>query len=97
MKEYYVYILTNISDTVYYTGVTNNIVRRAYEHKNKLNDSYTKKYNLTMLVYYEVYNDINFAIEREKKIKKWSRKKKRSVIMEFNVEYKDLWNDVIRK
>ena len=92
---YYVYVLTNKFDTVYYTGVTNDIIRRAYEHKNKLNDGFTKKYNINVLVYYEIYDSSMIAIEREKKIKKWNKNKKKSVILEFNPEYKDLWEDIV--
>jgi len=94
MKQYYVYILTNKSDTVYYTGVTNDLIRRSYEHKNKLNEAFTKKFNLNILVYYEIHNDINTAIEREKKIKKWSREKKKILIVEFNPRYVDLWDEI---
>ena len=65
LKDYYVYILTNDSKTLY-VGVTNNLERRIYEHKHKLRDGFTKKYNLTKLVYFEIFNDINDAIKREK-------------------------------
>jgi putative endonuclease len=68
MKQYYVYILTNNSGTIY-TGVTNNLERRMYEHKNKLITGFTKKYNLTKLVYYEMTEDVRSAITREKQIK----------------------------
>jgi len=75
MKQYYVYIMTNRSKTLY-TGVTNNLIRRVYEHKNKMIDGFTKKYNLTNLVYFEETGDILSAITREKQIKGWLRKKK---------------------
>lgn len=68
MNQYYVYILTNISKTLY-TGVTNNLERRIYEHKQKLVPGFTKKYNLTMLVYFEETRDVQAAIQREKQIK----------------------------
>lgn len=75
-KNYYVYILTNWNNTVMYIGVTNDLVRRLYEHKNKLYDGFTKKYNLNKLVYFELFFDINEAIKREKEIKKWRREKR---------------------
>lgn len=76
MKMYYIYFVTNKRLNVLYVGVTNNIIRRIYEHKNKLVDGFTKKYNADLLVYYEMYENINDAITREKEIKGWSRKKK---------------------
>jgi len=69
-KNYYVYIFTNWNNTVMYIGVTNDLVRRLYEHKNKLYDGFTKKYNLNKLVYFELFFDINEAIKRENEIKK---------------------------
>ena len=89
MQEYYVYILTNKSKTLY-TGVTNNLIRRMYEHKNKLVEGFTKKYNLTMLVYYELFNNINDAIRREKQIKGLLRKKKIALIEMINPKWEDL-------
>ena len=73
---YYVYILANKSNTVLYIGVTNDLIRRIYEHKEKLLDGFTQKYNVNKLVYYENTTDVKTAIEREKVLKKWSRKKK---------------------
>ncbi|MDD3899142.1 MAG: GIY-YIG nuclease family protein [Syntrophomonadaceae bacterium] len=90
-KDYYVYILTNYTNTVLYTGVTNNLRRRVYEHKEKIADSFTKKYNINKLVYYEVFNDIKFAIEREKQIKGGSRKKKIELIDGLNKDWEDLY------
>jgi putative endonuclease len=90
-KDYYVYILTNYTNTVLYTGVTNNLCRRVYEHKEKIADCFTKKYNIDKLVYYEVFNDIKFAIEREKQIKGGSRKKKIELIEGFNKDWEDLY------
>lgn len=89
MKNYYVYILSNESRTLY-IGVTNNLERRLYEHKNKLTDSFTKKYNLTKLVYYETTDDINDAIHREKQLKGWLRIKKIMLIEEDNPGWDDL-------
>ncbi|MCW8818393.1 MAG: GIY-YIG nuclease family protein, partial [Ignavibacteriaceae bacterium] len=75
MKDYFVYIMTNKSKTLY-TGVTNNLVRRVYEHKNKLIEGFTKKYNINKLVYFELFDNPDDAIKREKQIKGWLRKKK---------------------
>ena len=89
MKQYYVYIMTNKSRTLY-TGVTNNIRRRVFEHKHHLVDGFTKKYNITKLVYYEETNDVREAIAREKQIKGWLRKKKIAIIEAMNPEWEDL-------
>ena len=88
-KQYYVYILTNNSKTLY-TGVTNNLIRRIYEHKNKFVEGFSKKYNLTKLVYYEISEDVRSAIAREKQIKGWLRSKKIKLIESMNPEWKDL-------
>ena len=90
---YYVYILTNVNHTVFYTGVTNNLERRCYEHKNKVNNGFTKKYNICKLVYYETFTYINSAIKREKQIKDHSRNRKLKLINDFNVSWKDLYSD----
>ncbi len=84
MKSYYVYILTNKNNTVLYVGVTNNLVRRVWEHKSKLIGGFTKKYNVTKLVYFEKYNDPTSAIVREKQLKAGSRKKKLELINALN-------------
>ncbi len=89
MKNYYVYILTNKSKTLY-IGVTNNLERRIFEHKNKLIDGFSKKYNLTRLVYFEVLNSIEDAIKREKQLKNWHRQWKINLIEEHNKGWKDL-------
>ena len=73
MKQYYVYILTNKTNKVLYIGVTNNLIRRMYEHKNKLVDGFTKKYNLMKLVHFETTTDIHSALVREKQLKNWHR------------------------
>jgi putative endonuclease len=94
MRDYYVYILSNASKTLY-IGVTNNLERRLYEHKNKLIDGFTKKYNLTKLVYFETTTDISAAIYREKQLKGLLRSKKIILIEENNPEWDDLsvsWN-----
>lgn len=90
MKEYYVYILTNWNNKVLYIGVTNNINRRMFEHKNKLIKGFTKKYNLTKLVYFEDFTGIQDAIVSEKKLKGWIRSKKNTLIESKNPDWKDL-------
>ena len=92
MKSYYIYILTNKNNTVLYVGVTNDIVRRIWEHKSKLIEGFTKKYNIDKLVYYEKFDDPNSAIAREKQLKAGSRKKKLDLINSFNKDWKDLFN-----
>lgn len=89
-KTYYVYLLTNWNNQVMYVGVTNDLERRIYEHKNKLVDGFTKKYNVEKLVYFETTSDVLVAIEREKQIKKWRREKKNQLVIEMNPEWKDL-------
>ena len=85
-KQYCVYIMTNTHNTVLYTGVTNNLARRVHEHKNGLGSAFVKKYNVHKLVYYEIGNDINATIAREKQIKSGSRKKKLDLINDLNPE-----------
>lgn len=95
--QYYVYIMTNRSRTLY-TGVTNNLERRVYEHKHKLIEGFTKKYSLTRLVYYETTNDVESAIRREKQIKGWLRSKKVALIESVNSQWRDLsdkWYDAV--
>ena len=89
MKQYYVYIMANKSGTLY-TGVTDNLQRHIYEHKNKLIKGFTKRYNITKLVYYETTSDIRSAIQREKQIKGWLRRKKVTLIEALNPEWADL-------
>lgn len=89
MKQYYVYIMTNKSKTLY-TGVTDNLERRVYERKNKLIPGFTRRYNIAKLVYYEVTNDVRAAIEREKQIKGWLRRKKVGLIETMNPQWLDL-------
>ncbi len=94
MKFSFVYILTNKYNRVLYTGVTNNLIRRVLEHRSGKYRSYTKKYNVTKLVYYEIYGDINLAIKREKQIKAGSRSKKISLIEKLNPEWNDLFTQL---
>ncbi|NOX97993.1 MAG: GIY-YIG nuclease family protein [Nitrospirae bacterium] len=89
-RQYFVYILTNKTNRVLYTGVTNNLERRIYEHQNALFEGFSKKYNLKKLVYYETTNDINSAINREKQLKNWHRDWKINLVNQFNPEWKDL-------
>jgi putative endonuclease len=93
--ESYVYLLANKNNNVLYTGVTNDLIRRVYEHKNKLLAGFTKKYNVDRLVYYEVCGNIVVAIEREKQIKGWSRKKKHDLINALNPEWNDLYKSIL--
>ena len=88
---YYVYILTNRHNKVLYTGVTNNLKRRVYEHKNKLVEGFTEKYNIDKLVYFETYKDVRLALNREKEIKGWIRAKKLTLIEKENPHWEDLY------
>ena len=89
MDQYYVYIMTNGVRTLY-IGVTNDLMRRVYEHKQKLADGFTKKYNITMLVYYEVTSSVGAAITREKQLKGWLRSKKIALVESTNPRWTDL-------
>jgi len=89
--SYYVYIMTNKHNTVLYTGVTGNLGQRVYEHKNKIRDGFTAKYNVNKLVFAEYFNDVRYALEAEKQIKSWSRQKKIDLIESVNPEWKDLY------
>ena len=89
-KNYYVYLLTNWNHRVMYVGVTNDLKRRLYEHKNKLVEGFPEKYNLNKLVYFEETQDVYTAITREKEIKKWRREKKNRLVNQINQEWQDL-------
>ena len=93
MNEYYVYILSNFTNTTLYIGVTNDLKRRLYEHKNKLIPGFTEKYNVNKLVYFEKTSDIKSAIQREKNLKKWKRSWKQELITKTNPNYEDLSKD----
>jgi len=95
MKLYYVYILTNEGNRVFYVGVTSNLAKRVYEHKNKLVDGFSNKYELHKLVYFEETSDVISAIEREKKLKKWRRDFKINLISKANPKWKDLYEDIL--
>jgi len=90
----FVYIMTNPSRTTFYTGVTNNLLRRVSEHRNKALEGFTEKYNCTIIVYYEFHETIRDAIIREKQLKNWKREWKLSLIREINPELRDLWDEI---
>ncbi len=90
MRSYYVYLMTNWNNKVMYLGVTNDLERRVYEHKNKLHKGFTEKYNINKLVYFEETSDVTVAITREKEIKKWRREKKNALVERVNPDWKDL-------
>lgn len=89
--KYYLYLLTNYKNTVLYLGVTNYLKRRVKEHKDGINEGFSKKYKCNKLVWFEEFEDIRFAIEMEKKMKKWKREYKENLINEKNPEWKDLF------
>ena len=94
--QYYVYILSNDHKNVIYTGVTNDLVRRVYEHKHHLDkSSFTSKFNVENLVYFEITTDIDSAIAREKQIKGWNRKRKDKLIETLNPNWNDLYESIL--
>jgi putative endonuclease len=93
-NHYYVYILSSKKNGTLYVGVTNDLMRRVGEHKLGLIEGFTNKYKINKLVYFETYNDINEAILREKRIKKWNRNWKIKIIEEMNPEWNDLYDDL---
>ena len=95
MKTYCVYILAGKRNGTLYIGVTNNLAKRVYQHKENLIDGFTKKYKVHNLVYFEYTNDINEALLREKRLKEWQRKWKIELIEGFNPEWKDLYDEII--
>ena len=90
-KQYFVYILANYTHTTFYIGVTSNLQKRMYEPSNKLFEGFTAKYNINQLLYYEIYNEIELAIQREKKLKKWKKQWKWNLIDKINNERKNLY------
>ena len=92
---YYVYILSSVNNKVVYVGVTNDLVRRIYEHKEKLVDGFTKKYNVSKLVYFEQTTDVNSAIKREKQLKSFTRVKKNNLINSKNPNWEDLYPSIL--
>jgi putative endonuclease len=93
-KQFFVYILTNKLNSVLYTGVTNSLRRRVFEHKEKIGSKFTKRYNINKLVYFEIFQDSYNAIAREKQIKAGSRQKKIDLINKMNPEWKDLYDSL---
>ena len=94
--NYYVYILANATNTAIYTGITNDLVRRVYEHKHELSEeSFTTKYHIHKLVYYEYTSDARAAIEREKQIKSWNRARKNKYIEKMNPLWQDLYETIL--
>jgi putative endonuclease len=95
-SQCFVYIATNRNHTVLYTGVTNNLVRRIYEHREKVNPGFTTRYSVSELVFYEAFSDARSAIAREKQIKGGSRLKKIALIVTMNPDWRDLYDDLAR-
>ena len=95
-KGGYVYIMSNKSRTVLYIGVTADLERRVDEHRNGIGSVFTKKYGCKDIIYYEVFDDIESAIAREKALKKWNRRWKEELIMAFNPKLRDLWDQIAR-
>ena len=93
-KQFYVYILASKRNGTLYTGVTSNLIKRIWQHKNELLEGFSKKYNVKNLVYYEVHNNVGSALTREKQIKKWRRAWKLRLIEEKNPEWKDLYKEI---
>lgn len=93
MKQYCVYIMTNKSGTLY-IGVTGDLRKRIWEHKNKIAEGFTKKYNIDKLIYFKQTEDVMSALEREKQIKKWNRQKKINLINKVNPNWEDLYNNL---
>jgi len=93
-RQYCVYIMTNRHNTVLYTGVTNDLKKRAWQHREKLVEGFTKRYNVTKLIYYEVSSDVQAAIAREKQIKAGSRQKKIDLVNSMNREWRDLYDEL---
>jgi putative endonuclease len=94
MKRFYVYILSSKRNGTLYTGITSDLIKRVYEHKNNLIDGFTKKYNVHCLVWYEIHESAESAISREKQIKKWKRAWKMKLIEQYNPEWNDLYETI---
>lgn len=93
-KKFYVYILAKARNSTFYVGITSNLAKRVWEHKNEVADGFTKKHGIKNLVYYEVFDDPEQAIKREKRLKKWNRTWKMRVIEEMNPNWKDLYGKI---
>lgn len=95
-KQGYVYIMSNKPFGTLYVGVTSNLVKRVYEHREKLVEGFTSEYGLTRLVYFETHERVDDAIRREKQMKEWNRNWKLRQVMEMNPEWKDLYDDIVQ-
>ena len=93
--KYYVYILSSENNQTVYIGITNNLIRRVYEHKQKVVEGFSKKYNTTKLVYFEEFSDVQAALNREKQLKKFNRAKKNNLINNKNAKWEDLYEESI--
>jgi putative endonuclease len=93
-RKFYVYILTKGRNSTFYVGVTSDLKKRIWEHKNEVTEGFTKEYGIKTLVYYEIFEDAESAIKREKRLKKWNRPWKMRVIEEMNPEWKDLYETI---
>lgn len=96
MKDSYVYILASQKNGTLYIGLTSDLIKRIWEHKNKFVPGFTNKYNVTILVHYEIFNDITLAAAREKRLKEWKRQWKIDLIQKNNPDWKDLYHDIIQ-
>ncbi|HOH38202.1 MAG TPA: GIY-YIG nuclease family protein [Spirochaetota bacterium] len=95
MNIYYIYMIANRNNNVLYIGVTNNLKRRVFEHREKLVEGFSSKYNCCKLVWYEQTNNIESAIQKEKQMKKWKREYKSNIINEMNPQWNDLFEDIL--
>ena len=94
MKDYYVYIMASKKNGTLYVGITSDLIRRVWQHRNKLTKGFTSKYNINLLVYFESTDDVGAAIHREKHIKEWKRKGKIKLIEKMNPYWKDLYKEM---
>lgn len=95
-RSSFIYIITNKTNSVLYIGVTSCLAKRIYEHKNTLVKSFSKKYRLNKLIYYEIFENIQLAIKREKQLRNWHRDWKFNLIKNFNPEFKDLYSEILK-
>ena len=95
MKQPAIYILSNDSNTVIYVGVTSNLIQRVFQHKQKIAEGFSKRYNVYKLVYFELYENMDSAIYREKRLKKWQRKWKERLIKKVNPDWRDLYLELL--
>ena len=95
MKQSYIYIISNKTNSVLYIGVTSDLVKRIYQHREKTIEGFSLQYNLNKLVYYEVYDEIEEAIKREKQLKNWKRQWKEELILKMNPDFEDLYNSIL--